>query len=168
LLKLILLARASRRTLMAYRVRGIAPQDFDPLFNLPDEELKARGIERVIVAAKPGAPCRICLDDAEIGETVLLLNYLHQPALTPYRQQGPIFVRHGFAAFDAERLGPALMRRPLSLRAFDSDGSMIDADLAEGGEIEPAIEAMLARPAVAYVHAHYAKRGCYAARIERA
>src|SRR5262249_11251224 len=116
---------------MAYRVRGLSPESFDPLFDLGNAELKARGIERVVVKAKPGAPCRISLDDADIGETVLLLNYLHQPADTPYRQQGPIFVRRGCAGFDADRLAPALLVRPLSLRAFDSHGSMLDADLAQ-------------------------------------
>ena len=153
---------------MSYRVRGLAPEQFEPLFDLADAELKARGVERVVVESKPSAPCRISLDDAEIGETVLLLNYLHQPADTPYRQQGPIFVRRGCAPFDANRLGPALARRPLSLRAFDANGSMIDADLAEGAAIEPTIERFFANPATAYIHAHYAKRGCFAARIDRA
>ena len=39
--------------------------------------------------------------------------------------------------------------------------------LAEGEALAPAIERLLADPRVAYLHAHYARRGCYAARIER-
>jgi hypothetical protein len=31
-----------------------------------------------------------------------------------------------------------------------------------------AIERLFANPEAAYIHAHYAKRGCYAARIDRA
>ena len=45
---------------------------------------------------------------------------------------------------------------------------MLDADLVDGAVIEPVIERVFANPGVAYLHAHYAKRGCYAARIDRA
>jgi hypothetical protein len=34
--------------------------------------------------------------------------------------------------------------------------------------VERVIERLLGNSAVAYIQAHYAKRGCYAARIERA
>jgi hypothetical protein len=99
----------------------------------------------------------------------LLLNYTHQPADTPYRASHAIFVREG-ADQAAEFVGevPEVMRlRMISLRSFNEVGEMLDADLAEGGEIEPLILRFLADPDVAYLHAHYAKRGCYAARIER-
>jgi len=61
-----------------------------------------------------------------------------------------------------------MRRRMLSLRAFDAKGAMIDADLSDGREVEGLIERLLGNPRTAYVHAHSAKRGCYAARIERA
>jgi len=159
---------ATKEKLMAYRVRGLAPELFDPLFDLSDAELRARHIERVVVDAKPSAPCRVSLDDAEIGETVLLLNFEHQPAETPYRQQGPIFVRRGQHAFAGDDLGPAMKLRPLSLRAFDAQGMMVDADIAQGDAVPGLIERFFANPDVAYIHAHYAKRGCFAARIDRA
>ncbi len=57
--------------------------------------------------------------------------------------------------------------RPMSLRAFDADDLMIDADLVDGREMESVVERFFDDPRVAYIHAHYAKRGCYAARIER-
>jgi hypothetical protein len=41
------------------------------------------------------------------------------------------------------------------------------ATLIDGREVEGAIDALLADPAVAYLHAHYAAPGCFAARIER-
>ena len=56
---------------------------------------------------------------------------------------------------------------PTSLRAFDASGDMIDADLIGGGDLKPAIERLFANRGAAYIHAHYAKRGCYAARIDR-
>ena len=97
-----------------------------------------------------------------------MLNYLHQPADTAYRQQGPIFVRRDCAAFEGEALGPAMKLRMLSLRAFDEAGMMLDADLVDGANADPLIARLFANPDAAYIHAHYAKRGCFAARIDRA
>lgn len=64
-------------------------------------------------------------------------------------------------------LPAAIRSRLISLRAFDESGEMIDADVVEGARLEPLIAQFLADPAVAYLHAHYARRGCYAVRIER-
>jgi hypothetical protein len=55
-----------------------------------------------------------------------------------------------------------------SLRAFDEDGMLVEADVALGEEIEPTIVRLFANPRTAYLHAHNAKQGCYAARIDRA
>jgi hypothetical protein len=56
----------------------------------------------------------------------------------------------------------------MSLRAFDKDGMMLDADVVGGKEIETVIERFFANPDVDYIHAHNARRGCYAGRIDRA
>jgi hypothetical protein len=45
---------------------------------------------------------------------------------------------------------------------------MVDGDLIDGAEAETLIARFFADPQVAYIHAHYAKRGCYAGLIERA
>ncbi len=154
---------------MTFRITGLNPASFRDLHVLPDDALAAKGVRRVRIENKHAAPCRISLDDAEVGESVLLLNYDHQPAQTPYRQQGPIFVRKTEQRFDrAGVLPPALTRRTLSLRGFDIENMMIEADLVEGAEAAPLIERFFANPDVAYVHAHYARRGCYAALVERA
>ena len=49
---------------MAYRIRGLDPALFAPLFDLPDAELRRRGAVRRI--AQPGSifPCRVSLQDA--------------------------------------------------------------------------------------------------------
>ena len=39
---------------------------------------------------------------------------------------------------------------------------MVDADVVDGGSLEPLIKRFLANAEVSYLHAHYAKRGCYA------
>lgn len=101
---------------------------------------------------------------------MLLLNYVHQPADTPYKASHAIFVREGAerAYVGVDEAPECLRGRMLSLRAFDASGLMVDADLADGREVEAAIERLFANPAATYIHAHYAKRGCYAARIDRA
>jgi len=154
---------------MSFRVTGLSPEPFRPLFGLPDEELARRGARRY-VADGPGFPDRIEISDAAPGETLLLVNYLHQPAATPYRASHAIFVREREVAPTdvVDDLPPAMRARPLSLRAFDAEGLMVDGDLVDGAEAERLIERFFADPAVAYVHAHYAKRGCYAGLIERA
>ncbi len=155
---------------MTYRIRGLDPAPFRHLFGLSDEALAAHGARRCIADAKPGFPDRIELRDAEPGETLLLLNHVHQPADTPYRASHAIFVREGAerAVELVDAIPEAIRIRPISLRAFDAAGEMVDADLVDGRELEPLIERLLADPAVDYLHAHYAKRGCYAGRIERA
>jgi hypothetical protein len=155
--------------IMSFRVAGLDPNLFTDLRGLSGAELAVRGVQRMRVERKPDAPCRISLDDAEIGETVLLLNYDHQPADTPYRQQGPIFVSETGVRFEADNvIPPALARRTLSLRGFDAAHMMIEADLVDGAEAGALVEKFLGNPDVAYIHAHYAKRGCFAARFDRA
>lgn len=155
---------------MSYRILGLDPQPFLPLFGLSDAELRARGALRQGVTEPHAAPDRIELRDAEPGETVLLLNHCYLDADNPYRGTHAIFVREGatrrFEAVNA--LPEAIRRRLISLRAFDADGMMVDAEVAEGAALEPLIARFLANPRVAYLHAHHARRGCYAARIERA
>jgi hypothetical protein len=155
---------------MSFRIAGLAPEPFRHLFGLPDDALRQLGVERHAVDAFPGFPDRISLRDVPLGETVLLLNHVHQPADTPYRASHAIFVREqADAAWDAvDEVPDALRRRLLSLRAFDATHRMLDADVVEGSALEGAVERLFADPRVAYLHAHYAKRGCYAARIERA
>lgn len=155
---------------MSYRVTGLSPEPFRALFGLPDEELARRGVHRVVADAPFGFPDRIEISDAAPGESLLLVNYLHQPAETPYRSSHAIFVRERAVA-PTDLVGdipPAMRARPLSLRAFDADDMMVDADLVDGAEAEGLIERLFAEPTVAYIHAHYARRGCYAGRIERA
>lgn len=154
---------------MSFRVTGLDPSPFRHLFGLSDDELAREGVKRYVVDAKPGFPDRVEVRDLEPGETALLLNYTHQPADTPYRASHAIFVREGaeHAADMVDEVPEVIRVRPISLRAFNEAGEMVDADLVDGREIEPLIERFLANSGVAYLQAHYAKRGCYAARIER-
>jgi len=154
---------------MDFHIAGLSPEPFRHLYGLSDEELSLQGVKRYVADKKPGFPDRLGMRDVEIGERVLLLNHVCQPANTPYRATHAIFVREG-AETTYDRAGeiPEVLRiRPLSLRAFDAEHMMIDADLAEGEQVEPLIRRLLENPGVAYIHAHYAKRGCYAGKIDR-
>lgn len=154
---------------MAYRIEGLSPASFRPLFGLGDDALASRGALRMEVTVKPGFPCRIRLDDAEVGEAVLLVNHVSHAVDNPYRASHAVFVAEGAGepALYEDEVPPALDRRILSLRAFGGAGMMIDATLAQPGEAHEAIGALFADPRIASIHAHNAIRGCFAAKIER-
>ncbi len=155
---------------MSFTVSSLPIEPFAPLFALDDEALAQRGMLRVVADAPFAFPCRVTLDDAAPGETLILLNHEHQDADTPFRSRYAIYVRETARgpASTTDALPPALRRRLLSLRGFDAAGMLLDADVIEGSAAVPVIERMLENPAVAYLHAHYARPGCYAARIDRA
>jgi hypothetical protein len=155
---------------MSFRVTGLSPEPFRPLFGLSGEDLARRGARRYVADSPFGFPDRIEISDAAPGETLLLVNYVHQAADTPYRASHAIFVRErDVAPTDlVDDLPPAMRVRPLSLRAFDAEGLMVDGDLVDGAAAESMIERLFADSSVAYIHAHYARRGCYAGLIERA
>jgi hypothetical protein len=154
---------------MTFRIAGLPPEPFQRFFAMSDEELAAHHAIRRVSGGVPGFPCRIALDDLAPGEEAILLNYEHLPVDSPYRSRHAIYVGARSRPFD--RVGevpPALARRLLSIRAFDARGLMVACDVVEGKVLAPAIEAMLANESVDYIHAHYAKAGCFAARIDRA
>ena len=154
---------------MTYRIRGLDPERFRPLFGLGGEALKDAGALRMEVSSQPGFPCRITLIDRAPGETVLLLNHLSHDVANPYRASHAIFVgEQATAAADhVDEVPAALAARVLSLRAFDAAGMMADARLAQPGEVDAGIRLLFDNPQVAYIHAHNAVRGCFAAKVER-
>lgn len=155
---------------MTFQITPLPRAVFEPLFGLPDAALAAFGAERVRVEQVNAAPCRLTLEDAAVGESVILVNHEHQPHDTPYRSRHAVFVREGAQAVTPPPgvVPPALRRRLLSVRAFNAAHAMVDADLVDGAEAEALFKRLLGRPDTAYLQAHYARRGCYAARVERA
>jgi hypothetical protein len=154
---------------MHFRITGLPAEPFAGLFQLPDQALAERRAVRVVADKAHAHPCRISLTDAEPGQSLILVNYEHQPADTPYRASHAIFVREGEQQYDQTDAVPdQLRRRLLSVRGFDQHGMLRDADVAQGTELEPLIERLFANPQIAYLHIHMARHGCYAARVERA
>src|SRR5262249_25942493 len=125
---------------------------------------------RCLADKKPGFPCRVSLLDAEPGERLILVPFSHQAVDSPYRASGPIFVREGAkqAILDVNEVPESVRGRLFSIRAYDSNGLMLDAEVAEGCELEAQIERFSALPAVAYLHLHNARPGCYSCRVDRA
>ena len=155
----------------SYVVSGLPLENFAPLFGLSDEELAARGVIRRVADSPVGYPSRVDLEDAQVGDTVLLLNYEHQPADTPFRARHAIFINEKAQATRkvvGALPGALALRDAVSLRAFREDGMMIDAGFAPKGEVEAGIAGFFANPEVAYLHAHTVGWGCYLARIDRA
>src|SRR5206468_1582234 len=85
----------ARRPPMTFRITGLPADRFTHLYNMDDARLRELHIERRRVDANPGFPDRVSLRDAEVGESVLLLNYMHHAADTPYRASHAIFVIEG-------------------------------------------------------------------------
>ena len=154
---------------MSFVITGIDPAPFRRLYGLSDAELADAGAVRMIADAKPGFPCRVTLEDAAPGTAVLLVNHEHLPVDTPYRSRHAIFVAEGAerAARHADSIPEQLRMRLLSVRAFDAEDMMIDAEVLEGTDLDAEIARMFADPRAAYLHVHNARRGCFAARVDR-
>jgi Protein of unknown function (DUF1203) len=155
---------------MAFQIVPLPMSEFRDLFTLSDAELSARRARRLIADVSGGLPCRVSLADALPGETVLLLNYTHLETDTPYRSSHAICVREQAVAAELapDAVPPAILRRLISARLFDAAGNIIDSDVCEGGGIAAFLTEGLARDDVAFVHLHYARNGCFAAKAVRA
>ncbi len=154
---------------MSFIISGLAAEEFQPLFSLSDVSLKAQGIIRETASQKPGYPCRVTLEDAEPGETVLLLNYQSHKTDSPYRSSYAIYVRENAktAKRYIDELPPVFEGRPIALRIFNSEGMLIGADMGKDEILTKKIEAALSNQQTAYIHAHNAMHGCFAAEITR-
>jgi hypothetical protein len=153
---------------MTFRIH---PLPLAPLFALDDAALAAFGARRMIADAPHSAPCRISLTDAEPGEALILLNHRHLDApASPYRSEGPIFVREA-AVETSPKAGETpdmLTRRLLSVRAYDADSMMTDADVVQGVDLASRLTDWFSDPAVTRVQIHTARRGCFMAEARRA
>lgn len=153
---------------MTYQISGLDPTPFLPIFDLDETSLTRLGVRRMAVTARPGAPCRLTLDDAQLGERVLLINHVSVP-FGPYKASHAIFVTEGVrkSARYEDTIPPAMDRRTLSLRGFAEGLDMVDAVLVQPGEADGGIRRLLDNPDVQSIHAHYATRGCFAGVVER-
>ena len=156
---------------MTFKVSGISAKEFQPFFAMSDAELAANNMTMMIADdSDPGFPCRVSLGHAAPGERVLLTNFEHQPAASPYRSAHAIFVAENSMEADVAvgEVPEPLQVRLLSVRAFDADHMMVDADVIDGSEAAAIFTRFFENDQVEYLQVHYAKRGCYAAHVSRA
>jgi hypothetical protein len=153
----------------SFRLVGLGAEHFEPFFAMSDDELAALGARRVVADESPGFPCRVSLADAQIGDELLLLPFDHLLTRSPYRASGPVFVCKGArrAVLAPGELPPYVTRRWMSVRAYDADDMMIAADVCDGSDLRGILQRFIEDPAVAFVHLHNAKRGCFSCRVER-
>ncbi|CAN5474743.1 DUF1203 domain-containing protein [soil metagenome] len=154
----------------SFQILGLDHEQFEPLFLLSDEQLKEHGATRCVAAESPGYPCRISLEDAGVGEELLLLPYLHQPAASPYRASGPIFVRRGATQrnLGVGEVPSYVSSRLMSIRAYDAAHMMVAAGVCEGVLTAQEIEKYFGNDQVAYIHLHNARQGCFSCQVVRA
>lgn len=144
-----------------YRLAPIDPGTAD--------RLRAAGGDRYIADATPGYPCRQCLRDAEIGEALVLV--AHDPFTidSPYRSRSPVFLHEQSCRppADMTTLPDQLTGRQLSVRAFDRDAMMIDADVIAGTDLDATLRRFFDDDLTTEVHVHNATRGCWATSVSR-
>ncbi len=154
---------------MTFRISALQAEQFADFLPLTDIELEPHSVQRITVDAKPGFPCRVSLKEADIGETVLLLNFVHHNHSSPYRSSHAIYVcesaRQAFPL--ANTIPDVLQSRLISVRGFNSKHNMVMADVAEGSELSDIIQGFFNNMSIAYLHLHNAKQGCYVARVDR-
>jgi hypothetical protein len=154
---------------MNFKIKALNENEFEEYFKLDDIELEKRGAIRMIVDKFPGFPCRVSLEDAKVGEAVILLPYQHHKTYSPYQASGPIFirVRAKTPTLDTNEIPIMLNHRLLSLRGYDKNGIMKGASLTEGDVLNEHIIKTFDNEEIAYIHIHNARPGCYNCLVER-
>ena len=132
-----------------------------------DERRRTGGVaaRRVVAAADRGFPCRITLDDAAPGESMILLNHISHDVANPYRSAYAIYRSRERRARPAVRrcLPPVFAGRTLSLRGFDARRHAAGALLAAPGG-RPRRSGAVCRPGGRLYPCPQRRHGCFAAR----
>jgi hypothetical protein len=141
----------------------------DPIDPSAANQLRANGGVRYIADSVPGYPCRQCLQDADIGEALILVS--HDPFTTdsPYRSASPIFLHETPCTPPANlhELPNQLTVRQLSVRAFDGDTLIRDAAVIDGIDLDTQLRRFFDDSDTSFVEIHNASRGCWATTVRR-
>ena len=152
-----------------FLITGIPLNEIQHIFSLSENERIVNGITKITVDEKPGYPCRVSLEDANIGEEIFAFNYEHHKANSPYRSSGPVFVRLEATEANLRKneVPEILKHRYLSLRVYNNIGMMIDATTVQGKDLDQMIQKLFSNEKAEYIHVHNAKPGCYNCQINR-
>jgi len=154
---------------MNFQVRAIDSKLFAHYFEMSDSELTKIQATRIKVDEKPGYPCRISLQEANIGEIIIALPYMHHNVNSPYKASGPIFIRMNVKTtkLEVNEIPEILQKRLLSIRAYNSQNMMIDATLSQGKNLKTNIKKLFQNSITQYIHIHNANPGCFNCYVER-
>ncbi len=155
---------------MSFQIFALERERFSHLLSATDADLAASGARWVVVDGKPGYPCRVSLEDAEVGERALLIPFTHHDVDSPYRASGPIFLRETARTrrLAVNEIPRMLERRQLSVRAYSADAMMVAAKVVDGLELRDTFPELLELPEVEYLHVHNAGPGCFNCEVRAA
>ena len=154
---------------MGFKILALDDKEFESYFNLSDSELEKIGGKRMIVDENPGFPCRVSLEDAKIGEEVILVPYEFHKTEGPYQAKGPIFIRKGVKTSELEsnEIPGMLNHRLLSFRGYDKNGLMKTAITEKGDKTKDVIEKIFKSDEIEYIQIHNSSPGCYNCEVRR-
>ena len=133
-------------------------------------EMHGNPVQKVIADSKPGYPCRLSLEDAEVGEELYLFSHAPFAAANAYRETGPVFIRKNAipASLAVNELPDIALARSIVVRAYSAAGTMISATQAETREIANTIRLAFRDETVEFVHLRAVVTGCFLCEARRA
>jgi hypothetical protein len=121
--------------------------------------------------ARGHGPCRLCLRAFNVGQERRILFTLDPFAgLESEPLPGPVFIHEAACLRHAEDAGfPGDIRgRALTLQGYGSGRRLVVEERVHGSAVDSAVERLLNRGDVGYIHVRDTEAGCYDCRIERA
>lgn len=115
-------------------------------------------------------PCRSCLRTTAADERRIL--FVYNP-FAPKEQTsdfaGPVFIHdQPCQTYSTNFVFPELIRDlPIVFKGYDASNHFVTDELADGQSAEQAIEKLLKRPEVAFIHVRNTEAKCFIMRIER-
>ena len=120
-------------------------------------------------------PCRVCLNTFKVGESRIL--FLYNPFSVKQEADfaGPIYIHtERCQAYGSSLSGPssqtfpeAIRSLPITLRGYDIQNHFVAEEHPRSLNVEAAIEVLLRRAEVAFVHVRNSEAKCFMLRIER-
>ncbi|MCG9783777.1 DUF1203 domain-containing protein [Vibrio brasiliensis] len=153
-----------------FLVKPLEQANFEQLFNKDEQQLAQLNAKWLVADAKPGYPCRVSLQEAEVGERVLLVPFNYHDVNSPYQASGPIFVRENaqVAEMKVNQIPEILAERLLSVRAYCQDSMMLNATTVQGEALTDVIRGLFENSEVSYLQIHNANPGCFNCTVYRA
>ena len=153
----------------AYRVIALAQEvaDADRATRLSPFSSHPTHVE----IARGHGPCRLCLHAFTVGQDRRIL-FTFDPfaGLEPLPLPGPVFIHEAACARHAEDAGfPEDIRtRQLTIQGYGAKRRLVVEEHLQDEDVDVAIDRLLKRAEVLYLHVRDTAAGCYDFRIERA